>query len=163
VTQSLKQCAPTSIITERYFLCTKLHHEPSAHIFHHKLKHASCHLMSFMLSNNSKTNCTQSFMPLSSCSKKRPRDLLSPAKPTPLQASPADASAMKAERKRFMSGKTSDVHRAATPQQQPKRQQKQHSAEDGSSTKPSRGDFLTMQREVQMFGETHCFSSHHGK
>ncbi|DBB13805.1 TPA: hypothetical protein ACH3X3_000802 [Trebouxia sp. C0006] len=85
-------------------------------------------------------------------SKKRPRDHLSPAKPTPLQPSPADASAMKAERKRFMSGKTSDVHRAATPQQQPKRQQKQQSAEDGSSTKPSRGDFLTMQREVQMLG-----------
>ncbi|DBB04617.1 hypothetical protein WJX77_008660 [Trebouxia sp. C0004] len=85
-------------------------------------------------------------------SKKRPRDHLSPAKPTPLQPSPADASAMKAERKRFMSGKASDVHRAATPQQPPKRQQKQQSAEDGSSSKPSRGDFLTMQREVQMFG-----------
>lgn len=159
---------------------TILHHEPSAHIFHHKLKHTSCRFvtcevnllndthhrgmslviidwLTFMLSNNSKTNCTQTCMPLSSCSKKRPRDHLSPAKPTPLQPSPADASAMKAERKRFMSGKTSDVHRAATPQQQPKRQQKQQSAEDGSSTKPSRGDFLTMQREVQMLGETHCF------
>ena len=56
---------------------------------------------------------------------------------------------MKAERKRFMSGKTSDVHRAATPHQQPKRQQKQHSAEDGSGTKANRGDFLTLQRKFR--------------
>ncbi|KAL0033211.1 hypothetical protein WJX79_009936 [Trebouxia sp. C0005] len=54
-------------------------------------------------------------------SEKIPRDHLSPAKPTLLQASPADASTMKAE-------------------------------QGGSSTKPSRGDFLTMQREVQMLG-----------
>ena len=61
---------------------------------------------------------------------------------------------MKAERRRFMSGRTSDVHRAANPQQQQQQQQqkRQQSAQE-AGTGPSRGDFLTMQREVQVFGE----------
>ena len=53
-----------------------------------------------------------------------------------------------------MSGKASDVHRAATPQQQQQQQQQQPSGLADGLTGPSREDFLTMQREVQMFGRT---------
>ncbi len=70
---------------------------------------------------------------------------------SPAQPSVLDASAMKAEHRRFMSGRASDVHRIATPSQA-QRQQSGQAASNG----PSRDDFLTMQREVQTFGKSAC-------
>ena len=64
--------------------------------------------------------------------------------------SPAQAAAIKSERKRFMSGKAASVHCDVNSQQQQSRQRKDQM--DG--TGPSRNDFLNMQREIQTFGES---------
>ena len=50
-----------------------------------------------------------------------------------------------------MSGKASDVHCSATPQQQPQKQRQQSGQLPGSGL--SREDFVSMQREVQTLGE----------
>lgn len=83
---------------------------------------------------------------------KKARNQLSPVQASASQPLLTDASAMKAERRRFMSGRTSDVHRAANPQQQQQQQQKRQQSAQEAGTGPNRGDFLTMQREVQVFG-----------
>lgn len=86
--------------------------------------------------------------------RKRPRQefhQLLPTTPQPVQSSPASVSSAKAERRRFMSGKASDVHRAAAPQEQPQKKRRLSSQSQGSGL--SREDFLNMQREVQTFGE----------
>lgn len=53
-----------------------------------------------------------------------------------------------------MSGKASDVHRAAAPQEQPHKKRRLSGQSQGSGL--SREDFLNMQREVQSFGEHRC-------
>ena len=89
--------------------------------------------------------------------RKRPRQEFNQTLPTAsqpvVQSSLPKAPSAKAERRRFMSGKASDVHRAATPQQQPQKKRRLSGQSQGSGL--SREDFLNMQREVQTFGE-HC-------
>ena len=78
-----------------------------------------------------------------------PRPAPQTGHPTPPAALPA-----KAERRRFMSGKAADVHRTAAPQAQPQKRRRVPGQPEGSGL--IREDFLTMQREVQTFGERCC-------
>ena len=90
--------------------------------------------------------------------RKRPRQEFNqspPASSQPVQPSLSSAPSAKAERRRFMSGKASDVHRAATPQAQPPKKRRLTGQSEGLGL--SREDFLNMQREVQTFGEPCCY------